>query len=101
MSDMEAFYGTFRRSDHDIVPSDEDEFYDYEEDTGLLFVTVDGNLYEIENLDPNIDECNLTMIIEPSDKVRFMAHFYNGGAEVHEVIESLIGNYLKSSKGKS
>jgi hypothetical protein len=93
MSEMEVFYGRFKKSDHKIEPEDTDDFYELEEEHKCHFVKVRDQLYEfsaIEELEPY----GFSLAIPPSDESRFICMWYNGGAGIHEVVESLIESTL-------
>lgn len=89
MSDMEIFYGSYKKSDKDIIPTDEDEFYDLEHQHECLYVMVDNQLYEVKEIE-QIDPFGFTLRIPPSEESRFIAYWYNGGAGIHEVIHDII-----------
>lgn len=93
MSEMEIYYGTFKESDKDIVPDDTDEFYDMEEDHGCGYVMVKDQLYEFRKIE-NLDPCGFLLVIPPKEENTFMAYWYNGGAEIHEVVEALIETHV-------
>ena len=82
MSEMQLFYGTFKKYDGEI-PEDEDDFYD------LNLVDVDGTFYQFESL-KNLDPYGFSLAIEPSNTPRVLCYWYNGGAGIHEVIEGAI-----------
>jgi hypothetical protein len=87
MSEMQLFYGTFKKFEGNI-PEDED-LYDYEERTNTQLVDVDGTLYEFESL-KDLDPYGFSIFIEPSDTHRVLCYWYNGGAGIHEVVEEAI-----------
>jgi len=89
MSGMELFYGVFKKSDLDIDPKDDDDFYDLEEEHGCHYVKVKGQLYSFYALE-EVEPHGFSLVITPSDEVRFMCYWYNGGAGIHEVVEDLI-----------
>lgn len=93
MSDMEMFYGTFKKSDKDIVPADDDEFYDLEEEHGCRYVMVEDQLYEVHEIE-KVEPFGFILRIPPSDEDRFLAYWYNGGAGIHEVIGDVIKGSL-------
>lgn len=97
MSDMEIFYGKFKKSDKDIVPSDTDEFYDMEQDTGIYYVMVEEQLYAFWEL-RKLDVCGFTIVFPKTKDTLFIAQWYNGGAELHEVVEDLIKSTLTKDK---
>ena len=96
MSRMEIFYGVFEKSDLPIEPEDTDDFYDYEKEHNKHFVKVNGQLYVFWGLE-DVDEYEFSLVIEtpPEGQTAFMAYWYNGGAGVHEVVESIIEEHLK------
>lgn len=87
MSEMEAIYGTYKKSNVTLL--DDEDLYDARERLNLELVEVDGQIYEIEVL-KELDACGFSMSIEPSDQSCFIALWYNGGAGIHEVVESII-----------
>lgn len=91
---MELYYGWYEKSSLDIEPSDTDEYYAMEEAFGRQYVKVDGQLYAFGAVDDDISIVGFSIIIKPSEQHRFMAYFYNGGAELREVLENLIRNDL-------
>lgn len=95
MSEMQAAYGKFRKSDA-ILFDGEDE-YDAEERLGIQLIDVDGQLYEFE-LNGEVDAYGFCLNIEPSDESRFMCLWYNGGAGLHEVVESCIRQSLNKDQ---
>lgn len=94
MSDMEALYGKFRKSD--VQLQDGEDAYDAGERLGLDLVDVDGQLYEIETI-KELESYGFSLLIEPSDEHRFMCLWYNGGAGMHEVVEEIIRKSLKGA----
>ena len=92
MSEMEIFYGTYKKSD--VVASDEKDLFDQGEELGLNLVNVDGQIYEFESLE-DLDAYGFSLNIPPSDETRCMCLWYNGGAGIHEVMENLIRKSLK------
>jgi hypothetical protein len=92
MSDMEMYYGTFKKSDYDYEPGDTDDFYDLEKEHGCIFVKVKGQLYEVTKVG-EVDPYGFSLVIPPLDEPRFLALWYNGGASIHEVVESIIERY--------
>lgn len=99
MSENEIFYGKFTKSDLSIDVSDEDDFYDLEEEHKCHYVKVRGQLYKIEQIE-ELNEYGFMLSIPPSDEHRFMCLWYNGGAGLHEVVEEVIESYLKSEESK-
>lgn len=96
MSDMEIFYGKFKKSDRDIKVGDNDVFYALEEELGCHFVNIDGDLYEFEPVKvEEISRHGFTLLIEPSAEPRFLCYWYNGGASLHEVAKEAIRSFLK------
>ena len=99
MSRMESFYGAFQKSQVQVVPEDSDEYYDWEKTQGKQFVKVRGEIYEfweVEDIDQN--GCGLMVIIPPADDLRytrFVVTWYNGGADLREVVEAVIERTLK------
>lgn len=97
MSDMEFFIGTFEKApDQSIVPVDEDEFYELEEADGCYYVRVGETLYKawsIVDVESHGFETALPAITTPI----ILCYWYNGGAGVHEVVESAIEKYLKEN----
>lgn len=93
MSEMEVFYGWFAKSDLPIEPEDTDDFYELEEEHKCHFVKVDGHLYAFASI-KEVDAYGFAMVIEPSDKNRLIAMWYNGGAGIHEVVEDAIRGHL-------
>lgn len=94
MSEMEMVYGEFEKSNLPIEPEDTDDFYDLEEKHNCHFVKVKGQLYSffvIEELDPY----GCSFVVPASDKNRFVAIWYNGGAGIHEVVAHLIERHLE------
>lgn len=99
MSDMEVFYGVFRKSDLDIAEEeDTDEFAEVEEQHGCYFVKVRGQLYEFRHLPDDVHASGFSLVIEPSEETRFIALWYNGGAEIHEVVKNLIERHLRKQE---
>ena len=92
MSEMEALYGTYRKSDH-VLFEDED-IYDAEERLEVSLVDVDGQLYEFQSL-KSLDPFGFTLTIAPSKHPRLVCLWYNGGAGIHEVVEEAIRKDLK------
>ena len=93
MSEMEAVYGEFEKSNLPIEPEDTDDFYDLEEEYNCHFVKVKGQLYSFFVI-KRLDAYGCSFIIPASEKNRFVALWYNGGAGIHEVVESTIEKYL-------
>jgi len=94
MSEMEVFYGVFKRSFIDVDISDTDEFYDLEEEHKCHYVKVRGLLFtffKVKDLDP----CGFSTLLGDNDEWQsFIVLWYNGGAGVHEVVGNLIEDYL-------
>lgn len=97
MSNMEVFYGYYVKSDLNIEPEDTDEFYDLEKKLGFQFVKVKNQLYAFKELE-KIEVYGFTLRIEPSEQNRFVALWYNGGGEIHEVVESMLKNLKYETK---
>ena len=95
MSEMEVFYGKFEKSDLPIEPADTDDFYALEEEHCKHFVKVDGNLYAFWGIN-ELDAYGFSTVIPPSDENRIICLWYNGGAGLHEVVESAIKSHLQS-----
>lgn len=93
MSEMEFFCGTFEESDLNITPEDTDEFYNLEEEHGCFYVEVEGKLYKVTQTQRL---CNYGFVttIPPSDTPIILAYWYNGGAGIHEVLETAIRKAL-------
>lgn len=99
MSEMEVAFGWFRPSDEKIEPADTDDFYDLEKKNGVHYVKVKGKLYEFARYPDEIDAYGFSLLIPNMDDMgevqRFVCMWYNGGAGIHEVVESLIESTLK------
>lgn len=94
MSDMEFFHGYFEESGLDIEPSDDDDFYDLEEEYNCHFVKVNGTLYKLWSSGIDVDPYGFSTVIPPSDKPQLMLYWYNGGAGLHEVAEEAIEGWI-------
>ena len=94
MSEMQVAYGKYRKSDA-VLLDGEDE-YDAEERLNIQLVDVDGQLYEFEEIE-ELDAYGFELSIGPSDEPRFMCLWYNGGAGIHEVVESCIRKHLNAN----
>lgn len=94
MSDMQVFYGVYRKSNEKIVPEDTDDFYDLEQKNGAHYVMVDNQLYEFHALE-EVEPHGFSLVIPPSEETRCLCYWYNGGAGVHEVMEDLIKKSLE------
>ena len=97
MSEMEFFYGEVVKADQDIVPEDTDEFYDFEEEQGCIFVNVKGTVYAVKKIE-DLDSYGFSTVINPpktDSTFCVLCYWYNGGASVHEVVSSAIETYLK------
>lgn len=93
MSEMEIFYGVFRKSDERIEPEDTDDFYALKEKNKKHYAKVRGQLYEFYSL-KELDQYGFSLLIPPSDETRFVCYWYNGGAGIHEIVENLIESSL-------
>ena len=87
MSEMEIFYGKYRKSNAKLL--DGEETYDAEERLGVQMLDVDGQLYEFEEIE-ELDPSGFTLNIKPSTENRVICFWYNGGAGIREVVESAI-----------
>lgn len=88
------FYGVFAKSDLKVEPEDTDDFYALEEELKMHFVKVRGQLYSFYKL-KDVDPHGFALVIEPKvEGTPFIAHWYNGGAGVHEVVEDMIEAHL-------
>lgn len=94
MSDMEIYYGKFKKSDLPIEPDDTDEHYDREEKDKCLYIKIKDQLYIVTKID-DIDPFGFILHLPPSDEHQFIAYWYNGGAGVHEVVRDIIEGTLK------
>lgn len=94
MSEMEFFHGYFKKSDRDLKPVDDDDFYDMEEELGCYFVKVGGDLYEFWKSSLNVDPYGFNEVLPDSDHKQVVCYWYNGGAGIHEVVESAIKRWL-------
>lgn len=91
MSEMEAIYGKYRKSSANLL--DGEDPYSAGERLGLDLVLVDGDLYEIELIE-ELDAYGFSLHMPPQDENTFVCLWYNGGAGMHEVVESLIRQAL-------
>ena len=94
MSDMQVFYGVFKKSDEHIEVADTDDFYELEQRNNCHYVKVRGQLYEFYGLE-DVDSHGFSVVIEPSEETRCILYWYNGGAGIHEVMEALIEKTLE------
>ncbi len=99
MSDYVVAYGWFRPSNEKIEPEDTDDFYELEKKNGVQYVKVKGKLYEFARYDNELESYGFSLLIpnidDMGDTQRFICMWYNGGAGIHEVVESLIKDSLK------
>lgn len=94
MSEMEMFYGTFKKYEGEL-PEDDDDLYDLEQSLGLYLVKVEGTTYEVKSL-KDLDGYGFSIVLEPSELPQVLCYWYNGGAGTHEVIEEAIKEYLNA-----
>jgi hypothetical protein len=95
MSNYEVFVGCFKKADNqEISPEDTDEFYDMEIETGFQYVRVDGIIYAFWSI-CTVDSDGFSIVLEPQEHPVIVAYWYNGGAGIHEVVESSIKEYLE------
>jgi len=97
MSDMEMFYGTFVESNVDLSGLDEDDIIDLEETNKCLYIIIDDKQYTVTAI-KIVDPFGFTLVIPPSETTRIMCYWYNGGADVHEVLESGIRTALSKEQ---
>lgn len=94
MSEMETFIGRFEEAeDQSIVPVDEDEFYEMEEAHGCHYVRVNGKIFKFWSI-VDVDSYGFSATLPIQDGPIVICHWYNGGAEVHEVVGLAIKRYL-------
>jgi len=96
MSEMEFFHGYFEKSNLDIDPKDDDDFYDLEQEHKCHYVNVDGTLYKFWGSGLNVDAYGFAAVVPPSDMNQLMLYWYNGGAGVHELAEDAIRKWRAS-----
>ena len=72
------------------------EFFALEKEHKKHFVKVQGQLYAFWSLE-EVEEYGFSLIIKPvpEGQTAFIAYWYNGGAEIHEVVEDIIERSLK------
>lgn len=97
MSDMEFSCGTFKKSDLDITPKDDDDFYDLEEEHGCYYVKVDGQLYSFTPF-TQYDSYGFGFTIPPQEDPIYAALWYNGGAGIHEVVAEIIKKHIDKER---
>ena len=98
MSQNECVFGFFSKSDLNITPEDTDDFYDLEKEHDCHFVKVAGQLYSF-HITENLDAYGFGQVIEmPERGTAFAALWYNGGAGIHEVVESIIERHQKEGQ---
>lgn len=90
MIEMQFFHGYFEKSDLDIEPRDDDDFYDLEQEHKCYYVSVEGTIYKFWPSDLDVDAYGFAAVVPPSDKHQLMLYWYNGGAGIHEVAEVAI-----------
>ena len=97
MSSMECFYGAFQPSQVKADPKDTDEYYEWEKTQGKQFVRVQGKIYEFWEIQ-KLDAEGFMLLLPPEDDLRytrFVVSWYNGGADIREVVEALIEGSLQ------
>ena len=94
MSEMQVAYGKYRKSNAALL-NGEDE-YDAEERLNIQLIDIDGQLYEFELIE-DLDAYGFSVNIEPSEEPRFICLWYNGGAGIHEVVESCIRKHINAN----
>ncbi len=94
MSEMEFFHGYFEKSYLKIEPDDTDEFYDLEQEHKCQFVKVNGQLYKFWESDLAVGAYGFSVVAPPIDRHQLMCYWYNGGAEIHEVVEDALKKHL-------
>jgi hypothetical protein len=93
---MEVFIGRFALAeDQSIFPEDTDDFYDMEEFHKCHYVKVNNQVYKFWSL-AEVDEYGFQIVLPSQDGPMVICYWYNGGAGLHEVVESAIKNYLDS-----
>lgn len=97
MSEMEFKFGYFKVSDKDIEPDEDDGFYNLEEEHGCHFVEVDGVLYEAHLIGDH-DPYGFSFYASTFPYPYFVAYWYNGGGSIHEVLESIIREWVKNGR---
>lgn len=93
MSGMEMVYGEFEKSNLSIDPEDTDDFYELEKEHNCHFVKVKGQLYSFFVI-YQLVAYGCSFVIPASEKNRFVALWCDGGAGIHEVVETIIEIYL-------
>lgn len=94
MSEMELFHGYFEESNVAVEPEDTDEFIDFEAEQKCYFVKVNGKIFRFWRSEYDIDPYGFNVVIPASDKPQLFLYWYNGGAELHEVAEFAIRQWL-------
>jgi hypothetical protein len=94
MSEMEMFVGRFEvAEDQSMFPTDDDDFYEMEEEHGCHYVHVNNKVYKFWSV-YEVDPYGFQVVVPPSREPMILCYWYNGGAGLHEVVASCIKEYL-------
>lgn len=99
MSEMEMFIGRFEeidRSEINIEPEDTDDFYEQEDELGYHIVKVNDKLFKFWSI-KEVDSYGFQTTIPVQDGPIVVCYWYNGGAGLHEVVESAIKETLDAN----
>lgn len=94
MSEMEMCVCRFEEADDQtIFPTNDDDFYDMEEEHGCYYVRVNGKVFKFWSI-LEVDYYGFQTTLPAQDGPVILAAWYNGGAGIHEVVEQTIKDLL-------